>query len=84
MGLKLTWVKNSVKAKYGVSSSTLDLNNSVHRQMSAKLIWQHYRQALDKEYNVSQTLWTIVYRPFCISAVDACWRKPTANERAGL
>ena len=22
--------------------------------MSAKLIWQHYRQALDKEYNVSK------------------------------
>jgi len=43
--------KNTVKAKYGVSSSTLDLNNDVHRQMSAKLIWQHYRQALDKEYN---------------------------------
>ena len=59
-------VKNSVKAKYGVSSSTLDLNNSVHRQMSAKLIWQHYRQALEKEYNVSQIIWTIWYRPYNI------------------
>ena len=53
MGLKLIWMKNSVKAKYGVSSSTLDLNNYVHRQISAKLIWQHYRQALGKEFYVS-------------------------------
>merc|ERR1711893_305887 len=45
--------KQHVNAKFGVSAKNLNLGYEEHKNMAAKLIWQHYRQALDKEWNVS-------------------------------
>jgi len=43
-------IKTQIKSKYGVSGADLDLREGPMRRMAAKLIWQHYRQALDKEF----------------------------------
>jgi len=44
-----TEVRNQIRAKYGVAAKDLNLKNNLMRNMGAKLIWQNYRQALDKE-----------------------------------
>ena len=44
--------KNQIQALYGVSAKDLNLAQEPHRRMASKLIWQHYRQALDKEFLV--------------------------------
>mgnify|MGYP006944993547 CR=1 FL=1 len=46
-------MKAQIQAKYGVSGKDLDLREPPMRRMAAKLIWQHYRQALDREFLVS-------------------------------
>lgn len=43
-------IKTQIQAKYGVSGKDLDLRQGPMRRMAAKLIWQHYRQALDREF----------------------------------
>ena len=46
-------VKSQVASKFGVAAKSMDLSYPEHSNMAAKLIWQHYRQAMDKEWNVS-------------------------------
>ena len=48
-----------MKSKFGVSAANLNMAYPEHKNMAAKLVWQHYRQALDKEGNVSsfQPIW---------------------------
>ena len=40
-------------SKFGVAAKVMNLSYPEHSNMAAKLIWQHYRQAMDKEWNVS-------------------------------
>lgn len=42
--------EEQVLSMYGVAGKDLKLTNPVHRKYAAKLIWQHYRQALDREF----------------------------------
>ena len=57
-------MKNQIKAKYGVAGKDLDLNQTEMRAMAAKLIWQNYRQALDKEFIVRIWLFLDIIKPF--------------------
>jgi len=41
----------SIASKFGVSATDLNMKYPEHKKMGAKLIWQHYRQALDKEWS---------------------------------
>ena len=47
-------VRTQIRSKYGVAAKDLNLKNQLMRNMGAKLIWQNYRQALDKENIVSR------------------------------
>ena len=50
--------------------------------MSAKLIWQHYRQALDKEYNVSKDNFYWEYMAHLLLLYDSIFQSINDNQCA--
>jgi hypothetical protein len=43
-----------ISAPYGVSAKDFTLKNDLMRSMAAKIVWQHYRQGMDREFIVSR------------------------------
>jgi len=43
-------VMEQISAPFGVSAMDFTLKNDLMRSMAAKIVWQHYRQGLDREF----------------------------------